>query len=157
MDEALAEEPLLEPPPAFTRNVMAQMALQPKRVAFKVWQYVAWAAFVAIGVGLSLWTDWGAHLGQASGRLWIWVGDRVEEAITSMGTGLDGAMGHLTEWTEAWGRWVNEGLQAVGHVGKTAWFLPFALISLIGLALYELLDGLYEERRPSDGILRKLT
>lgn len=156
IDDVLAEEPLLEPAPAFTRNVMARVALRPKWVAYR-WYYIVWAALTAMGVGLSLRMDWGADLGRTSERLWIWVEDRVAEAITSMGTGLDRAMGHLTGKIEAWGRWVNDGLQAAGHVGQYTWFVPFAMICLIGWALYEFLDSLYEDRRPNGAVLRKLT
>ena len=145
--EVLAEEPLSEPSSAFARKVMAQVPLGSSWME-SGWRYVAWAAFITVAVWLSLWTDWGTDLGRASERLWMRVEDRVEEAITSMETGRGRAMGHFADWTEGWQRRVNDGLEAVGHAGERTWFLPIVLISLVGLALYHLLDVLYEDRRP---------
>jgi len=127
---------------------MAQVPLRSSWMASR-WGYVAWAAFIATAIGLSLWTDWGTDLGRASQGLWIGMEGWVEEVIASMGAGLEWAMGRFTDWIGAWGRWMNHGRQAAGHVGEHTWFLPVALISLIGLALYQLLEGLYEDRSPS--------
>ena len=151
IDEVLAEEPLLEPPSAFTRTVMAQMAPKPSWMESR-WRYVAWAAFVALTVWFSLWTDWGEHLGRASERLRMrtetQVETRLEKTILSMEARRDLAMGRFADWTEGWKQRVHAGLESIGHVGERPWFLPFALIVLIGFALYQFLSLLYEDRRP---------
>ena len=58
------------------------------------------------------------------------------------------AMGRFADWTEGWKQRVHAGLESIGHVGERPWFLPFALIVLIGFALYQFLSLLYEDRRP---------
>ncbi|MCK5327023.1 MAG: zf-HC2 domain-containing protein [Candidatus Latescibacteria bacterium] len=151
MDEVLAEEPLSEPSPAFTRTVMARVAPQPNWMESR-WRYVAWAAFVAVAVWFSLWTDWGEHLGRTSERVRMRVETqvevRLEKTILSMEARRDLAMGRFADWMDGWKQRVHAGLESVGRVGDRPWFLPLALISLIGFALYQFLSFLYEDRRP---------
>ena len=151
MDEVLAEEPLSEPDPAFTRKVMARVAPQPSWMETR-WRYVAWAAFVAVAVWFSLWTDWGAHLGRASEHLRIRVETQVEtqleKTILSVEARRDRTMDRFVDWTEGWKQRMHAGLESVGNVGERPWFLPLALIALIGFTLYQSLSLLYEDRGP---------
>lgn len=150
MDEALSEEPLLEPAAGFAREVIARLALQPRAASSK-WFLAAWAAVFVLAIGIALWRGWGADLGWASQRMTVWMEEKSEQAITSTAVGVGSIEQGLENWTRAYTRWVLEGVYALARAARSPLLLIAALICVASLALYQYLAALYEApgRSPS--------
>lgn len=141
MHEALAAQPLLDPPPGFARSVVARLAPAPAPPSL-AWLRASLAACWVAGTAVTLWLARSGGFTPRVERLSEYMTAHIELMLAPAQTAITSAGVRYLDYTHMWTGRVADGLAAAARPEAAPWFLAAALIALAAVALYGLFDDL---------------